>query len=242
MQWTFKNQSKQEQIKTLENIITQLVNMANGRVAFINKNKELFDKKVKRLNELKVKSPSNAFIRQPDNHKVTKLKKDIKIYKEQHKFLTDLTLEIGKCQKNLQKLLSNKIVPKQSKSYKSASHNIQDDTIIEQSKIDMWKAKAAAFDGEKRRNQAEIKLSLKSQLVNYPRCPYCEINLVYENCHVDHIYPANRGGLTVPDNMVLICSPCNLSKSADSLRNFAKRNHLNYDKIIARLEVMGKHV
>ena len=81
--------------------------------------------------------------------------------------------------------------------------------------------------------------------MNYLRCPYCESELIYENCHIDHIdhiYPINRGELKVPDNIVLICSPCNLSKSADSLRSFAKRNHLNYDKIITRLEVMGKHI
>ena len=242
MQWTFKNQPKEEKIKTLENTITQLVNIANGRIAFINKNKELFDKKVKRLSEFKVNKPANVFIRQPNDDKVTKLKKDIKIFKDQQKFLTDLTFEINKCQKQLQKLFSNKEVPKHSKNFKNVSPNVQDDTIIDQNKIDMWKAKAAAFDGEKRRGQAEIKSSLKSQLINYPKCPYCETDLVFENCHVDHIYPANRGGLTISDNMVLICSPCNLSKSADSLRSFAKRNHLDYDKIATRLEVMGKHI
>ena len=70
MQWTLNNQSKQEKIKTLESTITQLVNIANGRVEFINKNKELFDKKVKKLNELKVNNPSNVFLRQSDNDKV----------------------------------------------------------------------------------------------------------------------------------------------------------------------------
>ena len=44
MQWIFKNQSKHEKIKTLENTIVQLVNIINVRVAFINKNKELYDK------------------------------------------------------------------------------------------------------------------------------------------------------------------------------------------------------
>ena len=242
MQWTSKNQPKQAKIKTLENTITQLVYIANGRVEFINKNKELFDKKVKRLNELKSNSPTKAFIRQPDNDKVTKLKKDIKLFKEQQKFLTDLTFEIGKCQKQLQKLFSDKEVPKHTKNFKNERLYAQDDTIIDQNKIDMWKAKAAAFDGEKRRGQSEIKSSLKPQLTNYPKCPYCEADLVFENCHVDHIYPANRGGLTIPDNMVLICSPCNLSKSADSLKSFAKRNHLDYDKIVTRLEVMGKYI
>ena len=160
MNWTLKNQSKKEKINTLENTITQLVNIANGRVSFINKNKELYEKKVKRLSEFKVQ-PSNMFFKQPDTDKVTKLKKDIKIYKDQKKFLTDLTFEIGKCQKQLQKLFSNKEVPKHSKNFKNVSPNAQDDTIIDQNKINMWKAKAAAFDGEKRRGQSEIKSSLK---------------------------------------------------------------------------------
>ena len=41
------------------------------------KNKELYDKKVKRLSEFKVQ-PSNMFFKQPDTDKVRKLKKDIK--------------------------------------------------------------------------------------------------------------------------------------------------------------------
>ena len=43
--WISKNQSKQEKIKSLESATTQLVNMANGQIAFLNKNKELYDKK-----------------------------------------------------------------------------------------------------------------------------------------------------------------------------------------------------
>ena len=45
------------------------------------------------------------FFKQPDNDKVHKLKKDIKIYKDQQKFLTDLTFEIGKCQNNFKSYL-----------------------------------------------------------------------------------------------------------------------------------------
>ena len=38
--WTFKHQSKPEKVKTLENIITQLVDIANGRIALLD-NKQL---------------------------------------------------------------------------------------------------------------------------------------------------------------------------------------------------------
>lgn len=239
--WTFKHQSKPEKVKTLENIITQLVDIANGRIAFLDKNKVLFDKKVLKLKELSSSNQINKIFRANDTPQITKLKKDIKLYKEQRKILQDLTAEIVKCQNQLQKLLNEKIIPAKSQAKKNVSR-FKDEDIVEQSKIDMWRAKANAFDGEKRKGQAEVKAQLKKQLIDYPKCPYCETSLIFENCHVDHIYPANRGGLTTPDNMVLICSPCNLSKGSDSLRNFAKRNHLNYNNIVTRLEVMGKHI
>ena len=241
MRWTSKNQSKSQKVKTLENIITQLVDIANGRIAFLDKNKVLFDKKVLKLKVLSSSNQISKIVKVTDTPQVIKLKKDIKLYKEQRKILQDLTAEIVKCQNQLQKLLNEKIIPAKSRAQKNVSR-FKDEDIIEQSKIDMWRAKANAFDGDKRKGQAEVKSQLKKQLIDYPKCPYCEASLIFENCHVDHIYPANRGGLTTPDNMVLICSPCNLSKGSDSLRNFAKRNHLNYNNIVTRLEVMGKHI
>ena len=31
-----------------------------------------------------------------------------------------------------------------------------------------------------------------TNVINNPKCPYCETDLVFENCYVNHIYPANR--------------------------------------------------
>lgn len=33
--------------------------------------------------------------------------------------------------------------------------------------------------------------------------------------HVDHVFPRARGGPSTPDNLRLLCAPCNLSKAAD---------------------------
>ena len=239
MRWTSKNQSKSQKVKTLENIITQLVDIANGRIAFLDKNKVLFDKKVLKLKVLSSSNQISKIVKVTDTPQVIKLKKDIKLYKEQRKILQDLTAEIVKCQNQLQKLLNEKIIPDKFRAQKNVSRFKDCKNICNAFRR---KAKANAFDGDKRKGQAEVKSQLKKQLIDYPKCPYCEASLIFENCHVDHIYPANRGGLTTPDNMVLICSPCNLSKGSDSLRNFAKRNHLNYNNIVTRLEVMGKHI
>ena len=61
------------------------MNIANGRVSFINKNKELYEKKVKRLSEFKVQ-PSNMFFKQPDTDKVTNSKKILRYIKTNRNF------------------------------------------------------------------------------------------------------------------------------------------------------------
>ena len=47
------------------------------------------------------------------------------------------------------------------------------------------------------------------------RCYYCE-ERVGEDYHVDHLVPLSRGGLDIPENIVIACPTCNLSK-ADKL-------------------------
>lgn len=44
------------------------------------------------------------------------------------------------------------------------------------------------------------------------RCYYCGIQ-VGNDYHVDHVVPLSRGGSNGPENLVIACAPCNLSKS-----------------------------
>lgn len=57
---------------------------------------------------------------------------------------------------------------------------------------------------------ADIKRQYKAQR---GRCYYCGIKVgkVY---HVDHVIPLARGGSNGPENLVIACPACNLSKSA----------------------------
>ncbi len=43
-------------------------------------------------------------------------------------------------------------------------------------------------------------------------CVYCGVSSVA--LHLDHIMPFSRGGSSRPENLVLACVPCNLSKGA----------------------------
>ena len=107
---------------------------------------------------------------------------------------------------------------------------------------EILKAKAAALDGKNRRNQAELKQDLKPELARYKRCAYCENPIKFQDSHIDHIAPVSRGRLGTLSNTVLVCSKCNLLKRAKTLRRFCADSGLDYDKVIARLEWVGKDV
>lgn len=51
------------------------------------------------------------------------------------------------------------------------------------------------------------------------RCVRCGST---EELTVDHVHPFSRGGLTVPRNLQLLCKPCNSSKSAHTMEEWAQ--------------------
>lgn len=50
-------------------------------------------------------------------------------------------------------------------------------------------------------------------------CVYCGVGIV-DNFHIDHITPLSRGGSNYPDNLQLLCPPCNLSKHNKTHKEF----------------------
>jgi len=125
--------------------------------------------------------------------------------------------------------LSNKQTQKGSQS--------PSDTVI-----DLWRDKSDADVASARSKQASAKRRLASQLNTYSRCPYCEQKLSFERSHVDHIQPVSKGGYSEDDNLVLVCAPCNSAKSNKTLRAFCRDVDLNFDVVVARLEMIGKTV
>lgn len=49
------------------------------------------------------------------------------------------------------------------------------------------------------------------------RCAYCSEELEAGDTHVDHIVPLSRGGSSRPENLAVVCGPCNRSKHTKSL-------------------------
>jgi hypothetical protein len=50
------------------------------------------------------------------------------------------------------------------------------------------------------------------------RCVACGATSQDERLHVDHIIPASRGGPAKPDNLQVLCEPCNAGKKTDDTR------------------------
>ena len=75
-------------------------------------------------------------------------------------------------------------------------------------------------------------------------CPYCGGPLGgfsgLNSCHLEHIHPVSKGGLSTLQNCVFICADCNRNKSSSTLNKFIEKFDLNRDEIFSKLNVLGK--
>lgn len=62
------------------------------------------------------------------------------------------------------------------------------------------------------------------------RCFYC-FNILKSNFQVDHVHPISKGGRHDPENCVLVCQRCNLSKGAKDLDDWLEYLIVNIFKL-----------
>ncbi len=99
----------------------------------------------------------------------------------------------------------------------------------------------ASAQGKTRQAANALKNTLRKQIKEYPNCPYCDEPLGV-NPHCDHIHPVSHGGLSTVENMVYICSSCNIKKRDLTLREFIIQNGLNRGHVEKGLIAMGKRI
>jgi 5-methylcytosine-specific restriction endonuclease McrA len=103
------------------------------------------------------------------------------------------------------------------------------------------KAILASAMGKTREAGNAIKRALKKEIKEFPNCPYCKESLGnYPHC--DHIHPVSHGGLSKLDNMIYICSSCNLKKGDSTLREFIGFYGLNRNEVEKCLLERGKRI
>jgi len=108
---------------------------------------------------------------------------------------------------------------------------------VEEDRVARDRAMAASLM-ERVRDEAD---HVKKRLPRTYPCPYCGGALGTDPC-ADHIVPVSHGGQSHQNNMVYVCSSCNLRKSNKTLREFAQQQGFNRDDIEKRLIQLGKRV
>lgn len=108
-----------------------------------------------------------------------------------------------------------------------------------ESKSKLKSATIAAYHGKSRSMANSVKSELIKQLKINDSCPYC-CKSIGDEPHCDHIYPVSKGGLSTNQNMVFVCSDCNLKKKDMTLRDFILFQKLDRNAVETRLEKLGK--
>ena len=111
--------------------------------------------------------------------------------------------------------------------------------INKKNKLNKTKALAAAHTDSSRELAESVKRKLEDQINQIKYCPYC-FNDLGQKPHADHIYPISMGGLSTPENMVYVCSSCNLKKMTFTLREFIEKYNLDKVRIEKTLKSLNK--
>lgn len=89
-----------------------------------------------------------------------------------------------------------------------------------------WKTKAHSANRAARQSGSEGVITEKELealwVEQEARCAACQVNL-FDTCEVDHWMPLSRSGLNKPENLQLLCRPCNRSKASKHPVEWAKQ-------------------
>ena len=86
----------------------------------------------------------------------------------------------------------------------------------------------------------DLMYSLSYSIHGYDKCVYCGKVLARRNRTLDHMYPRNWGGVSIPDNLVPSCSSCNSQKSNLTYKQFLKWRSLEKSERASYYEKMIK--
>ena len=114
--------------------------------------------------------------------------------------------------------------------------------VLPEVKKNERRARLNAYENRARFGSQQLKTQELSQIEIPYQCPYCENFSEVSNLELDHIHPTSWGGLSMRQNVILVCNECNRRKSNTPLRRFAINYNLNYEEICNRLEALGKFV
>lgn len=181
-------------------------------------------------------------------HKWEESLKTDRLEKSKKEFAAHAKYEVDNLENEIEEICSEKEkLSKQISALKNSTREIE--RILEnlpllkrRAKERERSAKIAAYEDQSRSGSNTVRSDLLNAISEPYDCPYCSMKTTFDDLHADHIHPVALGGLSIPANMVLVCSQCNLKKRDLTLRAFAKKYRMNLDEIYSRLENLGKTI
>lgn len=166
-----------------------------------------------------------------------KLKKAVKTLEIEIKALENEITELESLKKpyneNYMKLVDTRFLENYIKTIKNTTTEVRKEER---------RARLNAYENRSRLGSQQLREQELNDLEIPYQCPYCENFSERNNLQLDHIFPISLGGLSMRQNVILVCSECNQRKSDKTLQRFARENYLNFEEICSRLETRGKIV
>lgn len=100
------------------------------------------------------------------------------------------------------------------------------------------RARIAAIDKKSR----DLAARHRDYIPKLNDCPYCSGPIAPGAHRLDHIYAVKLGGLSIPENLIWVCDPCNSAKSDRGLSDFLLSRGYAIQPVLERLRALGKHV
>ena len=110
----------------------------------------------------------------------------------------------------------------------------------ESENLNKLKARATQREEEVRSQMQKYRSYFSDQVKITRKCPYCGKHLTKSGSHMDHIHPVAKGGQSVLENLVFVCSRCNQMKGKLTLNKFISKHRLDQQLIFRRLEKLKK--
>ena len=88
-------------------------------------------------------------------------------------------------------------------------------------------------------NYEELMYNLAYVLKGYETCAFCGKNLEQRTRTLDHLYPRNWGGVSIPHNLMPACSRCNSLKGNLTYEQFMKFLELKVIKVNTKITKKG---
>lgn len=189
--------------------------------------------KTKRLEKLKLHLNTVEELNSRQQYLLAEVSKLLKCATQFIELISDLRKKLRSCSDWIRSAENTKMmIEAQLKQ-----QELEDKARVRIETTTLHKAKIARLNNKTRALASNLKNTIKRS----SECPYC-CRPLGNDPHIDHIYPINKGGLSIKENLVYVCRECNLLKGDMGLVEFISSKSYDLTTVVQHLRSLGKTI